>query len=181
MFREAKLEQTLLGWDVFYLRLYLMNGEATWICSVSWKVIKLDVILLWIDESQLILDEPYMFPLWRGGRFDELEAGANEHFANEKICTLEPLHSRQDERQLLMKGQQKHAVAKTMERSHFPASLMVWEVTHVTGKTPTEKAKWRADMRYELDKFYPAHRNRAIGERHPSYAEIRSYSLEDSG
>ncbi|XP_023221997.1 uncharacterized protein LOC111623599 [Centruroides sculpturatus] len=53
-------------------------------------------------------------------------------FTDEKIFTLEPLQNCQNHQQLLKKGQQKTATAKTIGRSHFPASIMVC----ATGKTP---------------------------------------------
>ena len=57
-------------------------------------------------------------------------------FTDEKIFTVEPLHNRQNHRQLLKQGQQKTAAAKTIGRSHFPASVMVWAGICATGKTP---------------------------------------------
>lgn len=57
-------------------------------------------------------------------------------FTDEKIFTIEPLHNRQNHRQLLKKGQQKTSVAKKFGRSHFPASVMVWAGICATGKTP---------------------------------------------
>lgn len=57
-------------------------------------------------------------------------------FTDEKIFTVEPLHNRQNRRQLLRKGQQKTAAAKTIGCSHFPASVMVWAGICATGKTP---------------------------------------------
>ena len=57
-------------------------------------------------------------------------------FTDEKIFTVEPFHNRQNRRQLLKKGQQKTAAAKTIGRSHFPASVMVWAGICSTGKTP---------------------------------------------
>lgn len=57
-------------------------------------------------------------------------------FTDEKIFTIEPLHNRQNRRQLLKKGQQKTTAAKTIGRSHFPASVMVWAGICATGKTP---------------------------------------------
>lgn len=47
-------------------------------------------------------------------------------FMNEKIFTVKPLHNCQNHRQLLKKGQQKTTAAKTIGRSYFPASVMVW-------------------------------------------------------
>ncbi|KAJ1359340.1 hypothetical protein KIN20_018036 [Parelaphostrongylus tenuis] len=46
-----------------------------------------------------------------------------------------PPHIRQNRRQLLKKGQQKSKIAKTIGRSHFPASVMVWAGISVTEKT----------------------------------------------
>lgn len=57
-------------------------------------------------------------------------------FTDEKIFTIEPLHNRQNRRQLLKKGQQKTEAAKTIGHSHFSASVMVWAGICSTGKTP---------------------------------------------
>lgn len=57
-------------------------------------------------------------------------------FTDEKIFTVQVLHNRQNRCQLLRKGQQKTAAAKTISRSHFPASVMVWAGICATGKTP---------------------------------------------
>lgn len=57
-------------------------------------------------------------------------------FTDEKIFTVEPQHNRQNRRQLLKKGHQRTAAAKTIGRSHFPASVMVWAGISATGKTP---------------------------------------------
>jgi len=57
-------------------------------------------------------------------------------FTNEKIFTVEPLHNRQNHCQLLKKGQQKTAAAKTIGCSHFSSSVMVWGGICTTGKTP---------------------------------------------
>ena len=57
-------------------------------------------------------------------------------FTDEKIFTVEPLHNRQNHCQLLKKGQQKTAAAKTIGRSHFSSSVMMWGWICVTGKTP---------------------------------------------
>jgi len=58
-------------------------------------------------------------------------------FTDEKIIfTIEPLHNRQNCRQLLKKGQQKSAAAKTISRVQFSSSVIVWAGICATGKTP---------------------------------------------
>jgi len=56
-------------------------------------------------------------------------------FTDEKIFTVEPLHNGRNRRQLLKKGQQKTAAAKTIGRSHFSSSVIVWSGICATGKT----------------------------------------------
>ncbi|VDP41425.1 unnamed protein product [Heligmosomoides polygyrus] len=67
--------------------------------------------------------------LVRGGRLSRVL------FSDEKIFTVQPVHNRQNCRQLLKKGQQKTTTARTISRSHFPAQVMVWAGICVTGKT----------------------------------------------
>jgi len=57
-------------------------------------------------------------------------------FTDEKTFNVEPLHNRQNRRQLLKKAQQKTVFVKTIGRSHFPSSVMVWARICATGKTP---------------------------------------------
>lgn len=71
-----------------------------------------------------------MLRLVGGGRLERIL------FTDEKIFTVEPIHNRQNHRQLLRKGQQKSVTAKLAHRSHFPLSVMVWAGICATGKTP---------------------------------------------
>lgn len=57
-------------------------------------------------------------------------------FTDEKIFTVQPVHNRQNLRQLLKRGLKNTFAAKLMTRQHFPKSVMVWAGVCATGKTP---------------------------------------------
>ncbi|KAJ1355260.1 hypothetical protein KIN20_012592 [Parelaphostrongylus tenuis] len=57
-------------------------------------------------------------------------------FSSQACVEDEILHDRHIERQVLKKGQQKFAVARTIGHSHFPGSAMIWAGICSTGKTP---------------------------------------------
>ena len=46
-------------------------------------------------------------------------------FTDEKIFTVQSVHNRQNDSQLLKLGDQRYAAAKIITRSHFPSSVMV--------------------------------------------------------
>ncbi|VDP39909.1 unnamed protein product [Heligmosomoides polygyrus] len=47
-------------------------------------------------------------------------------FCDEEIFIVQPVHNRQNRRQLLKKGQQRTTIASTISRSHFPAQVTAW-------------------------------------------------------
>ena len=57
-------------------------------------------------------------------------------FTNEKIFTVQSVHNRQNDRQLLKLGAQRYAAAKIITRSPFPSSVMIWGGICASGKTP---------------------------------------------
>lgn len=57
-------------------------------------------------------------------------------FTDEKLFTIEQALNSQNDRQLLPKGSTSRKDRKTVARSHFPMSVMVWAGICASGKTP---------------------------------------------
>ena len=67
---------------------------------------------------------------------DEVACENCRRWSHTGIFSVEPLHNDQNRRQLLKKGQQKTAAAKSIDRSHFLASIMVRARICANGKAP---------------------------------------------
>lgn len=121
-----------------------MRGMARSMQISDWAVRKmvknqLDYRPYKIQEAHFLSETMKKNRLQKARKMKRLAAAGRHRsilFTDEKIFTIEAAHNHQNDRQLLPPGSLKNQKMKFVERSHFPASVMVFGGITASGTTP---------------------------------------------